>query len=100
MRAGGLADSLHPPAEVPGLGPPRLLPGHTQCPAEAGPAQEVHPIGAQGGHRAPSRLQVGQELPHRLQDRPIGADEPVGLERPARLGERAHLGDHQDSQVP
>ena len=74
VRPHRLPGQLQPPAEIPGLGPARPVPGHPRCPQEPEPAQQIHPIRAEGRLRPPRRLQVTEIRPGGTDGFPVRGD--------------------------
>ena len=72
MRQHRLVRDPHPPAEIAGLHPSRLLPRHPDRAQEPEPAQQRQPVGTLRGLRQPPRLQVPQIRRDRA-DHPAGA---------------------------
>ena len=99
-RATGLDGDLDPSAEVPGLGPGRLIPRHPGRPQEPEPAQQRDRIRAQRGLRPARRLQISQERRNRTNQRPGRIAQPARLPRILRPLQPPRLRDDQGRQIP
>jgi hypothetical protein len=63
-------------------------------------SEEIHPVGANGGLRTPSGLQISEVGGDRLHHGPCRVDDPVGLPRACRLLQRPRQRDDQRRQIP
>ena len=79
VRPDRLPGQLQPPAEIPGIGPGRPIPGQPRRPQEPEPAQQIHAIRADSQLRPPRRLQMAEIRPGGIDDSPARIDQPVWL---------------------
>ena len=87
--------SWDPPAEVAGLGPRRLVPRHSGGPGEPEPAQQRQRVRPLRRRRPPGRLQVPQELRHRLDPSAVRAVRQYGSHGSPVSTSAPDCGDHE-----
>ena len=99
-RPARLVGELDPAAEVAGLGPGCLIPRNPGHPGEPEPAEQGQRVRPLCCRRASGRLQVPQELRHRLDPLPVSTGQVIRLPWIAGLGQHADGGDHERSDIP
>ncbi len=99
MRADRLSGHHQPAAELPGLGPGRLVPGHPGRPHEPEPAQQIQAIRPDRQLRPPRRLQMPEIGPRRLHSNATAIQQPVRLPPIPGSYQLARQRHHQASQV-
>jgi hypothetical protein len=89
-----------PPAEIAGFRPGRPVPSNSERPQEPEPAQQVHPVRADGRLAAPSSQQITEERCDCPNRPPRWVDQPIRL--PLRTGhsQRPHRRNLQHRKIP
>ena len=88
------------PAEVAGLASGRLIPRDVHGPGEPEPAEQRQRVRPLRRRRASGRLQVPQELRHRLDTPAARIVQVVRLPRIPGLDERPGRGNHERAEIP
>jgi hypothetical protein len=99
-RPPGLAGQLEPAAEVPCFHPRRLAPGDLDSPGEPEPAKQRQRVRPLRRRRPTRRLQVPQELRHRLDPAARRITQVVRLPPVPGLHEAPGRGHHQRPEIP